>query len=247
MNEAPLLPNYEHIIRRTFNRFGFDLHRYRADHSSIGRLRHMLSAQAVDVVFDVGANVGQFAKALRQAGYRHKIVSFEPLTAAHAELLCESQHDGDWMIAQRAAIGDHDGEITIHVAGNSVSSSALGMLETHVSAAPASAYVGDESVPLHTLDSQIPTYLSVDNVPFLKIDTQGYEQYVLDGAPKLLDVVRGVQLELSLLPLYEGQRLFHDFLGYFKDRGFSIWSIEPGFSDSKLGRMLQVDVTFFRD
>ena len=241
------MSNYEHIIRRTFNRFGLDLHRYRPEQSGVGRLHHMLSAHAINVVFDVGANVGQFAKALRQAGYLHKIVSFEPLPAAHAELLRESQHDREWMIAPRAAIGDHDGEITIHVAGNSVSSSVLGMLESHVAAAPSSAYVNDETVPLHTLDSQVSTYLSGSDVSFLKIDTQGYEQYVLDGAPLLLDVVKGVQLELSLVPLYEGQRLFHSFLDDFKDRGFSIWSIEPGFSDPKRGRMLQVDVTFFRD
>jgi FkbM family methyltransferase len=241
------LSSYEHIIRRTFNRIGLDLHRHRPEQSSIGRLHHMLSAHAVDVVFDVGANVGQFAKALRQAGYRHKIVSFEPLLMAHAELLRESQHDRDWMIAPRAAIGDHNGEIAIHVSGNSVSSSALEMLDSHVSAAPSSAYIGNETVPLHTLDSQVATYLSAGAVSFLKIDTQGYEQYVLDGAPKLLDVVKGVQLELSLVPLYEGQRLFHSFLDFFKDRGFSIWSIEPGFCESKRGRMLQVDVTFFRD
>lgn len=207
----------------------------------------MLSAHAVDVVFDVGANVGQFAKALRQSGYLHKIVSFEPLLAAHAELLRESQHDRNWFVAPRGAIGDHNGEITIHVSGNSVSSSALGMLDSHVSAAPSSAYIRDETVALHTLDSQVTTYLSIGANPFLKIDTQGYEQYVLDGAPKLLDVVKGVQLELSLVPLYEGQRLLHSFLDYFKEKGFSIWSVEPGFCDSKLGRMLQVDVTFFRD
>jgi FkbM family methyltransferase len=241
------LSSYEHIIRRTFNRFGLDIHRHRPEQSSIGRLQQMLSTHGSNVVFDVGANVGQFAKALRQAGYQHKIVSFEPLQAAHAELLRESQHDSDWMIAPRTAIGDHNGEISIHVAGNSVSSSALNMLESHVSAAPSSAYIGDEIAPLHTLDSQISPYLSTTTVSFLKIDTQGYEQHVLDGAPNLLDVVKGVQLELSLVPLYEGQRLFHDFLDYFKDRGFSIWSIEPGFSDPKLGRLLQVDVTFFRD
>lgn len=242
-----LLTDYEQSIRRTFNRLGLDLHRYRPEQSAIGRLSRMLFTQGVDVVFDVGANVGQFAMALRHAGYQKKIISFEPLTGAHKKLLAQSQRDDDWLIAPRCAVGDRDGEIIIHISENQVSSSALNMLESHVAAAPASAYIGNETAPLCTLDSLSSNYLQAGVIPFLKIDTQGYEQHVLDGAATLLQQVKGVQLELSLVPLYEGQQLLHAFVERFVRAGFSIWSIEPGFCDPKTGRMLQVDVTFFRD
>jgi FkbM family methyltransferase len=240
------LQNFEHIIRRTFNHFGLDLHRHRPEESGIGRLNRMLEQFGIDVVFDVGANVGQFAKALREVGYKKNIISFEPLSQAHQELVRASRNDEQWIAAPRTAIGDRNGEITIHVAGNTVSSSILDMLDAHRAAAPLSAYVSDEMAPIHTLDSLAPEYLHSDSIPFLKIDTQGYEQYVLDGARECLKAIKGVHLELSLVPLYEGQQLFPEFMEYFTARGFSLWSIEPGFSHTQTGRMLQVDAVFFR-
>ena len=44
--------------------------------------------------------------------------------------------------------------------------------------------------------------------PYLKIDTQGYEWKVLEGATEVLNYLCGIQLEVSLLPLYEGQPEF---------------------------------------
>src|SRR4051812_7639733 len=121
----------ERLVRRTANRFGVDIHRHRPMDSDVGRLAMMLASNGVDVVFDVGANVGQFAQSLREAGYHGGIVSFEPLSAAHAQLLRASKGDVDWQVAPRMAIGDHEGEIEMHISGNSVSSSALNMLDRH--------------------------------------------------------------------------------------------------------------------
>lgn len=241
------LANLEQIVRGMLNRFGVDLHRYRPEQSDMGRLSRMLSTHNINLVFDVGANVGQFAAALRRSGYSQKIISFEPLSTAHSKLTVESRHDQNWEIAPRVAIGDQEGEIIIHIAGNEVSSSALDMLQSHVAAAPDSAYIGSELVRVCPLDSIATRYLSGKSALFLKVDTQGYERQVLDGAPRSLQQAKGIQLELSLIPLYENQELFDTLVKRLTNAGFSIWSIEPGFCDPKLGRMLQVDVTFFRD
>lgn len=207
----------------------------------------MLAKHGVNVVLDVGANTGQFAQSLRAAGYRRKLVSFEPLSSAHSSLAKTSKSDPHWEIAPRVAIGGHDGEIDIHISGNSVSSSILEMLDSHSSAAYGSAYTDSERVSLATLDSVARNYLTAEAVPFLKIDTQGYEDRVLDGAKELLDRVSGLQVELSFVPLYEGQQLFDALVERLRALGFSIWAIWPGFCDPHSGRMLQVDVTFFRD
>jgi FkbM family methyltransferase len=162
-------------------------------------------------------------------------------------LLRASESDARWEIAPRAAIGDHEGEVEMHIAGNSVSSSALGMLDSHAKAAPDSAYVGNERVRLAPLDTMARAYLQPETVSFLKIDTQGYEDRVLDGASELLGTICGLQLELSFVPLYEGQQLFDGLVERLRGLGFSIWAIWPGFYDPDTGRMLQVDATFFRD
>jgi len=237
----------EALVRRTANRLGIDLHRYRPQTTESGRLTRMLATHRVDLVLDVGANVGQFARALRRAGYDGRIVSFEPLAEAHAQLCRASRGDSKWVIAPRAAIGDHDGEIELHVAANSVSSSALPMLDSHTQAAPNSSYIGGERVRLATLDGLARDWTADARATFVKIDTQGYEDLVLDGAADLLRDCAGLQIETSLVPLYAGQPLYTELVQRLRALGFSVWAIWPGLCDPRSGRMLQVDVTVFRD
>lgn len=235
------------FIRRTANRCGLDITRYRPEATGTGRLATMLEHHGVNLVIDVGANVGQFAQGLRNAGYAGRLLSFEPLAEAHARLLEVSRHDVQWDVAPRMVIGDHKGETEIHVAGNSVSSSVLEMLEPHAIAAPKSRYVATEKVRVNTLDAVLGGDLQAGMVPFLKIDTQGYEDRVLDGANGVVARTRGLQLELSFVPLYEGQKLFDELMTRVRTLGFSVWAMWPGFCDSESGRMLQVDVVFFRE
>ena len=120
------------------------------------------------------------------------------------------------------------------------------MLDAHINAAPDSRYVGKEKVALRKLDSIAPDYMNSNSKVFLKIDTQGYEEYVLNGANKLMHQVIGLQLEISLVPLYEGQCLFDAMLKKLEKDGFEIWGISTVFSDPNTAQILQVDVTFFR-
>ena len=85
---------------------------------------------------DVGANTGQFAQDLRASGYRGHIVSFEPLSDAHAALLVTASWDPLWDVADRCAVGAGDRWAEINIAGNSYSSSLLPMLDLHREAAP---------------------------------------------------------------------------------------------------------------
>jgi hypothetical protein len=83
-------------------------------------------------------------------------------------------------------------------------------------------------------------------VLFLKIDTQGYEDRVLRGAETLLKRTRGLQLELSLVPLYAGQRQFDELLPELQAAGFELWNMTPAFVDPVHGRLLQIDATLFQ-
>lgn len=239
--------NYERLIRRTANRMGIDIHRYRPAETLPGLLAKMLRHHRVDVLLDVGANIGQFAQAIREAGFRGRLISFEPLQDAHAQLLSESRRDPEWQVADRVAIGAQEGEVEMNVAGNSFSSSVLTMLPDHVKAAPESASVGVERAPLAPLDIAARSYLQQGDVTFIKIDTQGYEDHVLEGATEILGRSAGLHVELSFVPLYEGQPLFHEMVERICDAGFCLWGIWSGIYDPETGRMLQVDATFFRN
>ena len=136
--------------------------------------------------------------------------------------------------------------IELNIAGNSVSSSVLPMLASHSNAAPESAYQGKETVPLTTLDLILPKYLEQSSATLLKIDTQGYEWQVLLGAKEMIPKVRGVLMEVSLIPLYDGQHLWQESISQLEAEGFVLWALEPVFIDHSNGRTLQMDALFFR-
>jgi FkbM family methyltransferase len=206
----------------------------------------MLRSNGIDVIFDVGANNGQFGQLLRSLGYRGRIVSFEPLGSVWERLAEARSNDSFWTVADRVALGSEDGEIEINVSKMTGSSSVLQMLKIHTEVAPGSEYVSKERVPLKRLDTVGPEYLRDDSRLFIKIDTQGFEAEVLKGATKLLDRTVGLLLELSFIPLYKDQSLYDEMINSVKTMGFDMWAISPGISDPRTGRLLQADATFFR-
>jgi len=213
------------------------------------RLRLLFSQLHIDLVLDVGANTGQFARQCRAAGYRGKILSFEPSAAAHAALLRSAASDPLWSVADRVALGATNGETEINIAVNSYSSSILPMLDAHLSAAPNSAYLQKEKVPLRRLDDVLTDLLvatTSGHTIFLKLDVQGYESHVLAGATQLLTQTIALQLEMSLLPLYEGETLMPQMYANLTAQGFDLWDLEPSFRDPATGRLLQVDGIFTR-
>ena len=236
----------ESFIKKMLRRTGFELSRFSVEQSENARFISMLSTHNVNLIFDIGANAGQFGVLLRKIGFDGKIISFEPLSDAREILLNISKNDPLWQIALQTAIGEENGEIEIQIAGNSHSSSVLDMLDTHVRAAPDSKYIGKEKVALRTLDSIAPDYMDSNSIAFIKIDTQGYETQVMNGAKKLMSQIVGLQVEISLVPLYKGQCLFDEMLKKLKNDGFELWSISTVFSDPNTGQLLQVDATFFR-
>lgn len=232
-----------HDARLIFRRAGIDIGRFPDPAGPAVRRSKMLASNRVDFVFDVGAAVGDYGLELRRTGYSGCIVSCEPLAVPFANLERKARSECRWE-ALNVAVGSFSGEIRINIAGNSNSSSVLPMLPAHVEAAPGSAYTGSTSAPQVTLDALILERNA--ERPFVKIDVQGYEHAVLDGACDTIGKIVGVQVELSLIPLYEGQLLADAMIDRLRALGFSLWGIEPGFASQATGRMLQMDGVFFR-
>jgi FkbM family methyltransferase len=228
-------------VRGVVNRTGFDLTRENFKHRFVAALHQ----HGVTEVLDIGANTGQFGAALRRARFAGRIVSVEPLADPFAALSARIAADPSW-VAERAAVSEAIGTLTVNVAGNSVSSSVLPMLDRHADAAPQSRYVATEEVPATTVDSLVSRHGLTPTNALLKVDVQGYEQPVFDGAVTTLDQFAAVRAELSLVPLYDGQALMPDVVGFLADHGLHLWIVEPGFRDPTTGRLLQLDGVFFR-
>jgi FkbM family methyltransferase len=199
----------------------------------------------IDLVIDVGANVGQYARTLRTQGYRQRIVSFEPLPQAFAKLSRAAARDIAWT-CYPFALGPTLARGDLNVSQNRVSSSLLPMLERHVEAAPNSRYLTEVEVEIRPLDSFMHELDIGSHRTHLKLDVQGYEMGVLQGARSSLEHVQLLELELSLVPLYEGQPLFRDVLTRLEQLGFELVSLAPGFADPRTGHLLQFDAIFDR-
>lgn len=232
-------------LQKLLRRVGLDLHRYDPQKDSNLRRQLLLETYGIQMVLDVGANAGQYARLLRRGGYARTIVSFEPQSNAFGELGAHAARDPGWQ-ALNIALSDVDGSTEINIAGNSLSSSLLGMLPAHAESAPESNYVGRETVTTRRLDGLLATLAPPGTAVYLKIDTQGFELKVLEGAGQMLQQIDTLELELSLVPLYEGAPLFADMLAWLTARGYELVGLEPAFSDPRTGRLLQADGFFHR-
>jgi FkbM family methyltransferase len=199
----------------------------------------------IDLVVDVGANVGQYGLELRALGYHGRLVSIEPLPDAFRQLESTAERDRAWQTIN-CAVGREAGTATLHIAQNSVSSSMLAMLPGHVAAAPESRFVGSVSVAVRTVDSILNEVVGAASRPFIKIDTQGFELEALEGSTATLNDVEGLQIEMSLEPLYEGAPTMPEVAAWIEAHGFVLADIEPEFNDPQTGRLLQVNGLFFR-
>lgn len=222
-------------LRAVVAKAGYDLVPVTRDDNR--RLQEMLVDSGVATVIDVGANQGQFAAHVRSMGFKGEILSFEPGLAAHRLLARHAAMDPMWHVRQ-CALGAEPGTLQLNVAHNSVSSSLYNVADQHVASAPASATKSVENVSVSRLDDETAE-LTGDF--WLKIDTQGYELQVLLGAEQSLKRTKILQLEVSLIHLYDGQPDWLDLMSFIKARGFTTVDVLPGFR-SPTGDLLQCDV-----
>ncbi len=238
--------NARSFVKRVARRCGFDIIRYHPRSSAAARRARLFQHHAINLVLDVGASSGGFALELRSTGYTGRIVSFEPLSAPFARLEARARPDPEWH-AIHVGLGRIPEQRRINIARNSESSSLLDIEPRHKAAYPDAAYVGSEEVSIVRLDDVFDRCYQARDRVCLKIDAQGYERHVLDGGASSLPAIQGVQLELSLVPMYTGEPRLVEMITYLQARGFVLMSFQPVVEDPKSGQLLQVDGLFFRD
>ena len=220
----------------------------RANHNSaIARLVHILEAYEISVILDVGANHGQYAQRVRQNGYQGRIVSFEPLSDIHALLIQNAVADPAWEIAPRAALTDRPGPLTIYRSAESDMSSPLQLRPEMAKLLSRSVITGIEEVPTVRLEDVFHRHTRTDDRPFLKLDTQGYDMTILNDAKECLASLIGIQLELVLVPVYEGEPEWRTVIDRLASFGFTPILFMPGYFNRRIARLISMDGIFVRD
>jgi FkbM family methyltransferase len=209
------------------------------------RRARLLSWRGADLVVDVGANEGQYAMRLRNAGFSGRVVSFEPGSEAFERLEKHAADDPLWD-CRRLALGERRGVEMLNIAADTEGSSFLEVEPREVRNSPGSRFVAEERVPVERLDAIWAELNPQDRTTFLKLDTQGTELAILRGAGNALDAIELVDVELSLVPLYEGGPLLDEVMAFMHDREFALMSVEGVDEERDTGQMLQVDAIFLK-
>jgi len=228
-------------LNRVARRMGYEVRQYTPLRSLAAAREELLGR--VDVVLDVGANAGQYGEMLRELGFKGRLVSLEPVAEAYAELERCAAADDAWEVVCVAA-SDVDGEIALNVTDDSRSSSVLPRNERFADKA---GWAPKESrrVTARRLDGLVGELLRPEERAYLKLDVQGYERHVLDGAGGALARFEALELELSVTPLYEGQPGLAEMLPLLAQRGFKPVCMEPILLDDD-GLLMELDGVFAR-
>jgi FkbM family methyltransferase len=232
-------------LKRAFNNScGMEILKYPTP--ELDRRIKLLKNFNIDVIIDVGANIGQYGSELRNIGYSGRIISFEPTSEAFTKLQKTAAKDNLWEV-HNISLGERDGESVINISKNSVSSSILKDLPQLTDSAPEATFIRKETIKIKKLDSIFDSLNIKDKNIFLKIDTQGYEKMVLDGAVESLKFISGIQIEMALIPSYEGSLTFEEMSDKLKNLGFKLTTIESGHYNKKTGELVEVDGVFFKN
>ena len=207
-------------------------------------LRELFTRLRIDCVLDVGANRGQFREFLRTfVEYRGRIISFEPIPEHVTLLRAAAAADPLWDICG-FALGAEETQMNLNVMEVDTFSSFL---------TPDSATVDQFShenvvdhvqlVDVRRLDVVLPKLR--DRYAFehlyLKMDTQGFDLRVIEGAGDELRHIRALQTEVALKKLYQNMPGYDEVLPVLTARGFEISSVSVVSADACL-RAIECDL-----
>ena len=237
-------------LRRLAKRFGYEiiptwrLERLRQSMF----LERVFARYRVDLVVDVGANIGQTRDYLRNhVAYEGSILSFEPNPQCFRVLRQRAENDRSWS-AFEYAMGREDGFSYLNVMSDDKLSSFRRPLVDEVPMFEGKNVIAETTkVTTKRLDSVWQEHeLYKYSAPFLKLDTQGFDLEVLAGAGSRRDDLVGVQTEASVIPLYESMPPLDETVSRLKSWGFTLSDASVVSRDDTM-RAIEFDLVFLND
>ena len=196
----------------------------------------LISQYSIDTVIDVGANKGQWAKSLVEQFPATNFHSFEPLPNVYKYLELSARGHKNWSVYNQG-VGSRKETRRINVASNSGLSSSFLESSNHSVVHP---HIVFEKIDLEIDIMPLDDFMNYGSRNFLKIDTGGYENSVLEGISNKLRLISAVEIESSFTPMYEGELSHHHLVSRLGDSGFVPISFGNVHRDQS-GRVWQLD------
>ena len=196
-------------------------------------------------ILDAGAYIGEMALAYRRQFPQARILALEPFPEIHEVLLRRT--NGFNIECYKLALADQTGAADLQVFNHAPANS---LLTPH----PNRGNVWGEGVMKPSGLITIKTIslddlfleFGIQHLDLLKLDVQGLEYKILNGAKELLKKggVDFVYLELILMPTYDQQATLSAYFHLLEDTGFELHNLYN--LSSIRGQLRQVDALFKR-
>ena len=209
-------------IRQCLRSVGYDVTPVPVPHLFLLReyTLRVFSVLGINIVLDVGAHWDDYGPFLRNSGYRGRVVSFEPVSSNFAILSERAAQDPLWK-SYKLALGNEDTVRPIPVTARAgFSAERLGEM---------GRVVGTEMAEVKQLDSVLEECMSglSDTRVFLKMDVQGCDLKVLQGAARHIDRILALQSLLCVENISTGMASYLDVIAQMTQLGFDIAGMVP--------------------
>lgn len=181
------------------------------------------------VVFDVGAHIGDFTDYVLSLGRDVEVHCFEPVPSTFERLRQRFAHHPKrtQVFLNNVGLSDRPETATMKIYGEYAGSNSLYERRSALATHPSFASFREQNVQLTTLDAYL-TETTVDHIDMLKIDVEGHELKVLQGASAALSSgrIHGIQFEYGGCFMDSGATL-EEAYELLSQHGYKIFRLLP--------------------
>lgn len=211
-------------------------------------LKKLFKMYDIDLVVDVGGNIGQYASFIRnKVSYKGKIITVEPMPFAATELKQKFKGDKNWSLEQ-CAISNEETTAEFNILkGHQMSSLSTPTSDSSDAMVGLQEIVEKITVKVKTLDAifgEHPFAKESKNI-YLKLDIQGHELAAMEGCKHSLNKIVALQAEFNVISIYENSIKYYVLMKEMEDRGY-ILSFVPAHNYRFFPDMVDFDCHYIK-
>ena len=231
------------IIKLILNKYGF-----RIVHNSIKdfnfALEKIFKIYDIQIVFDIGSNIGQFSKKILNLNYKNKIVLIEPINKTFLALKNNFKNKNNLEFLN-IGIGVETSKLKMYKsARDGDMNSLLKINNVGTNLVKNAVITSEEEVKIIDVNEFLKNY-KLENILF-KIDIEGYDFKVLKHIKKeYLQQITCILCEIQNVKMWEGQENnLKEQLEFFENNNFKLFGIDPFLTNPSTGQLIVIDALF---